>query len=144
MLPTARHRALLRWAGYLIGVIAAIHIGALFVGASALDYLDAPDLAEMLRNGSLVPIFATLGVAVIFLVFAAYALSGAGALRPLPKLRHVLLIIGSIFVFRGLGVAWFAYLVAVNSPEAIVREIFFSLVALIVGIMIFVGRKIVR
>jgi hypothetical protein len=128
-------------AGVATLLIALVHVGALFVGPDALAYLDAPDLAVMMRAGSPIPIVATLGAAVVFLLFSAYGFAGAGVLRPLPKLRVALAAIGGIFVLRGLGIIWFTYLVVVGSPDAIPREIGFSAVALAVGVLFLIGRR---
>jgi len=132
-------------AGVIILIIAVIHIGAIFVGPAAFDYLDAPQLGDYMRKGMyLFPIALTLCVTTAFLVFAAYALSGAGIIRPLPKLRSGLLIIGSIFSLRGLAVIWFIYLVLIDSPESIPREIGFSTVSLVLGILILLGGFAVK
>lgn len=128
-------------AGLATIAIALVHVVALFIGPKALAYLDAPDLAEMMERGSPVPVIATGGVIVVMLTFAAYAFAGAGVLRPLPKLSLALAVIGAIFVVRGLGVAWFSYLLIVGSPDAIPREIGFSLVSLVVGLLYLSGRR---
>src|SRR5688572_18096355 len=101
-----------RWALLAAGLatvaITGVHVVALLIGAKALAYLDAPELAQMwTERGPLVPVVVTLGPIVVFLAFAACAFSGAGWLRPLPRLATVLAVIGAIFVVRGLGVFWF-------------------------------------
>ncbi len=129
-------------AGGLLVFIVLVHVAAIFIGPEAFDYLDAAELAEAMRSGdSAMPITLTMLVSAVFALFAAYALSGGGALRKLPRLRSVLLVIAGIFTLRGLGVLWFAYLVLIDSPEAIPREIGFSLLSLALGVLIFLGRR---
>jgi hypothetical protein len=129
-------------AGAMVLIIALVHLAAIFIGAPAFEYLDAPELAEAMREGrTTIPIALTSAVIVVMLVFGVYTLSGAGLIRPLPRLRMMLGIIGGIFVLRGLAVIWFVYLVVSDSPDAIPREIHFSLVSLAIGVLVLLGRR---
>ncbi len=126
-------------AAVLVTLVAIVHVGAIFVGPAAWRYLDAAPLAELAEAGSALPAVLTLGVAGALMVFAAYAWSGAGRMRALPQLQRALWVIGGIFTLRGLGVVWFSWLVLSDSPEAIPREIGFSLVSLGIGLAYLVG-----
>ncbi len=135
-----KNACLLVAAGAIV-LFALVHLVAMFIGPEAFDYLDAPDLAERMRHGAfLLPIGLTSAIIVGLLVFAAYTLAGAGVIRPLPRLRGVLLTTEVSFTRRGLGVIWFSYLLIVDSPDAIPREVGFSLVSLSLGILILMGR----
>mgnify|MGYP001215118449 CR=1 FL=1 len=116
------------------GIIAIVHIIAIFIGAAAYRYLDAPELAVMAENGSWVPAILTCIVTLFFVLFSAYALSEIGLIRPLPFRKKVIPAIGLIYTLRGLGIIWFIYLVVIDSEHAIPREIGFSLVSLIAGL----------
>lgn len=131
-------------AGYATTLLALVHVAAMLVGPAAFDYLDAPDLARLIEQGSWLPYAATTLVTAVLLGFAAYAFSGAGVLRPLPRVVPMLTIVGGIFTIRGLGVVWFVYLQLAADPRANPREIVFSLVALAVGVLFLAGRRAPR
>ena len=83
-------------------------------------------------------------VAVIFVVFGFYALSGAGVIRKLPLVRSGLLIIGLIFTIRGifLLLELMINIGIIQSPAFIpLQEIFSSAVSLIIGIIYLLGTK---
>jgi hypothetical protein len=142
MMPTPRHKLALLMAGTATVAIALVHVFAIFIGPDAFEYLDAALLAEKLREGWVLPVvLLTLAVVAVLSGFALYAFSAAGVVRPLPMLLPALAAIGGIFTVRGLGVVYFAYLVAVGSPDAIPREIGFSLVSLAVGVLFLWGRR---
>jgi len=120
-------------------LIAMAHIVAIFIGAPAYDFMDAPDLGRLAREGSFIPVFATLAVTSFFVLFGAYAFSGAGIIKRLPFLRIWLWVIGGIFTLRGLAIFYFIALFLMGSPNAIPREILFSLVSLLTGICYLLG-----
>ncbi len=62
--------------------VAVLHLVAIYYGAPAYRYFGAgEELASMAEAGSAIPGLVTFGIAVLFLVLAAYALAAAGALR---------------------------------------------------------------
>ena len=138
--PASSRRTLVS-AGVLIVMIAIVHLAAIVIGPSAFVYLDAAELAVMIEQGSSLPTVLTLAVTAVLGVFALYAFSGAGLVQRLPQLHAGLLVIGAIFTFRGLGVFWFGYLVLAGAPNAIPREIGFSLLSLVLGLLVLAGRR---
>jgi hypothetical protein len=54
------------------------------------------------EQGSRFTVLVTLGLALMFALWGAYALSGAGLIRQLPLLRIALLAIGVIYILRSL------------------------------------------
>src|SRR5712692_7256575 len=100
----ATGRALLIFAAVLSFLIAAVHLVVIFVGAPAYLYFGAADLARMAEVGSPVAALLTLALAAAFIVFALYALSGAGVVRRLPLLTLGLALIGVVYTLRGLVV----------------------------------------
>lgn len=86
--------------------VALLHIAIIVVGPAGYRYFGAPALADAVERGSAVrPALLTFGVALVFALWGAYALSGAGLIRRLPLVRVGLLVIGAIFVARGLSIA---------------------------------------
>jgi len=85
--------------------VALLHVGILLMGPPWYRWFGAPSLADQIEKGSaLVPTAMTLVVAAVFVVWAAYGLSGAGVIRRLPLLRVGLYVIAAIYVLRGLQV----------------------------------------
>ena len=115
-------------------VISIVHIAAIAIGPAAYNYLDAPELAELAQTGSWIPAIITFGMALIFGLFSLYALSAINVVRKLPFVTIFVPCIGVIYCLRGLAIIWFIWLVAINSPNAIPREIAFSLMSLLTGI----------
>ena len=58
-------------------------------------------MARLAERGSLYPSVVTTGIAIALGVWALYALSGAGVVRPLPLLRTVLALIAGVYLARG-------------------------------------------
>ena len=86
--------------------VALLHIAIILVGPAGYRYFGAPGLADQIERGSVVqPTLLTLGIALVFALWGAYALSGAALIRRLPLVRTALLVIGVIFVARGLLIA---------------------------------------
>jgi hypothetical protein len=119
-------------------LIALLHIGIVIVGAPAYIYFGATDLAQFAAQGSPIPAVVTLILAAIFVVFAVYALSGVGWLPRLPLLRVGLILIGCIYVLRGLIVV-LDLLRLVYGMGYPVRQTIFSAIALIIGLVYLVG-----
>jgi hypothetical protein len=91
-------KQLLVTAGILSFAVALFQIVIIFSPNWSL-YFGAPE--TLVSN---TPLLYVTGItaAVFFAVFGLYAISGAGYIRPLPFLRAGLLIIGFIYVLRGL------------------------------------------
>jgi hypothetical protein len=84
----------------LVGVL---HVVIIALGPKWYRYFGAPSMAAQIEHGVwLLPTVLTLGIAIIFFAWAAYALSGIGFIRRLPLLRTGLIAIGTVFVLRGL------------------------------------------
>lgn len=132
-----------RWlvvGGILSIGVALFHVGIVLVGAPAYRFFGAGEqMAQLASSGSVLPAGITLFMASIFAVWGFYALSGAGILRQLPLLKVGLLVISSIYTFRGLGLLvqlWTLF----HSPKSIApQEVIFSLVSLLIGIVFSVG-----
>ncbi|MGH8575831.1 MAG: hypothetical protein ACREXJ_02735 [Gammaproteobacteria bacterium] len=66
--------------------IALLHVVVVLIGPNAYSFFGGPGLARQAESGSWQPAVMTLVLAWLFVVFAAYGLSGAGVIRRLPLL----------------------------------------------------------
>lgn len=81
--------------------ITLLHL-ALAIQPQLYRYFNAAELAEMHAKGSPFTVLVTMGLAVMFAIWGAYGLSGAGLIRQLPLLRAVLITIGVVYILRSL------------------------------------------
>ncbi len=116
--------------------IAALHIAIIIGGPAWYIYFGAGDkMADMATSGSWYPVWITLFVTLIFIIMGLYALSGAKIIRKLPLLRTGLFTIAAIFILRGLAVLHQTIWHFQNPASVPIRDIVFSIVALIIGIL---------
>ena len=133
--------SLLKLAGVLSAAVAVLHVLIIFVGAPAYRYFGAGErMARLAEQGSATPTMITLGLTLVFGVWAAYAFSGAGLLRRLPLLGPALITIGLVYTLRGLllgpQVVWFFSAQRAAVPR---RQLAFSAAALLTGLAYLVG-----
>lgn len=84
-------------------VIALLHLLCIPMGETMFRFLGAgEEMARMAASGDWRPRIVVIVIASVFLVFAIYALSGAGWVKPLPHLKLVLIGITTIFLARAL------------------------------------------
>jgi len=121
------------------GLVAAVHAAALAGGAPWYRWLGAPSLAARIERGDVVlPAILTVVLAVVFLAWALYALSGAGVLHRLPRTRTVLFVVGALYILRGL-LLFADIVVAVQGKGVPARAFAFSAFALVAGVLHIVG-----
>jgi hypothetical protein len=124
----------------LVACVSVFHMVCAIVGASAYRALGAGEgMASAAASGALWPAAMTLGLAVVFGLFSLYALSAVGRFRPLPLTRAAIISIGVLFGLR--GIAFVPDLIAlVRAGDTIaVRNLFYSAVALLIGLFYLVG-----
>ena len=118
--------------------VAALHMAILIVGPAWYRYFGAPSLAARIEAGAaLVPVLLTVGVAAVFVIWACYALSGAGAIRRLPLLRAGLYTIAVIYLLRGAQVV--AEVVALMRGAIPPRFAVFSAFSAVAGLIYLLG-----
>jgi hypothetical protein len=92
-------------AATLSGLAALLHIAIIFGGPTWYRFFGAGEkFATASAAGNWYPAFVTAGIASVLAVWAAYALSGAGVIPPLPLLQLGLCIITAAYLLRGLAV----------------------------------------
>lgn len=91
--------------GAIASAMAAIlHIGCILFGASWYRFFGAGEkMATLAEQGSIQPTLITLFIVLVLIIWSIYALSGAGLISKLPLLRLCLLLITSIYMFRGMA-----------------------------------------
>ena len=133
----------LKIAGVLSSCIALLHVAIIFVGGPAYRYFGAgEEMARLSERGSQIPALITTGLTIVFVVWAAYAFSGAGVMRRLPLLKTGLIVIGVIYTLRGLllgpQAVWFFSLYRAAVPA---RQLLFSAAALVTGLVYLEGTR---
>lgn len=99
--PTAHF--LLAAAG-LSATASALHLACIAGGPDWYRALGAGEpMALMAESGSSYPALVTAAISAVLLVWAAYALAGAGVLPRLPWMRAILCAITAVYVMRGLA-----------------------------------------
>jgi hypothetical protein len=131
-------KALLKLGAGLNFAIAAVHLGVIVAGAPAYLYFGAAGLAALARAGSPVPALLTAGLALAFIIFGLYGLSGAGVIRPLPLGRAALAAIGGVYTLRGMIVIFDLMRLARGAGYPL-RQTVFSAVALAIGLIYLSG-----
>ncbi|MEA3002153.1 MAG: hypothetical protein QOH81_941 [Sphingomonadales bacterium] len=87
--------------GLLSAAAALLHIAIIFGGANWYRFFGAGEgMARAAEAGSVRPVLVTTGIAAILLLWALYAFSGAGLVRPMPLLRTGLVLIAAIYLLR--------------------------------------------
>jgi len=135
-------RPLLLAAAVASFALAVFHVVVTFVGAPAYRYFGAGEqMAREAELGSFHPAAITLGIAVVFAVFGAYALSGAGVIARPPLVRLGLCVIGTIYAVRGLAII--PQLMAPGMP-LLRRNVVFSAISLAIGLLYLAGAATAR
>ncbi|WP_338524770.1 hypothetical protein NUH87_03680 [Pseudomonas batumici] len=94
-------------AAVLNALAAALHVGVILVGAAWYRLFGAGErFARAAEAGKVFPAAVTSLIALVLLVWAAYALAGATVIDPLPLLRPALCAITVIYLLRGLAGAF--------------------------------------
>ena len=92
-------------AAVLSSVAAFLHVAIVVGGAPWYRFFGAGEsMASAAEAGRAYPAIVTLGIAFVLGLWAAYALSGAGLLAPLPLLKWCLAAITGVYLLRGLAI----------------------------------------
>lgn len=116
---------------------AALHLAIIIGGGPWYRFFGAGErMARAAEAGRRYPALVTLGIAGILFVWAAYALSGAGLLMPLPFLKSALTAIAAVYMVRGMVIV---PLLLVAADKMTSFAVWSSLVCLVYGIVHVVG-----
>lgn len=90
-------------AASLSATAALLHVAIIFVGARWYRFFGAGEqMARLAESGHWYPPVITSGIALVLAIWALFALSGAGVVRPLPFVKPALCIITAVYLLRGL------------------------------------------
>lgn len=116
---------------------ALAHLGCILFGADWYRFFGAGEqMAVMAEQGLWYPTIVTLMLVCILFIWAAYALSGAGAIKQLPLTKLALVIITSIFLLRGVS---FVGLMPMFPDNSITFWLVSSAICLFIGGLFAVG-----
>lgn len=91
-------------AAALSALAAALHVGTIIAGPSWYRLFGAGErFVRAAESGKRFPAVVTAGIAWVLLSWAAYALSGAQVIGPLPLLRPALCAITLVYLLRGVA-----------------------------------------
>ena len=123
--------------GWLSVIAALLHVGCIIGGPDWYRFFGAGEaMAQAAERGEWMPHVVTLGIAVMLLIWAAYAYSGAGRLRRLPLLRTGLIVISVIYLVRGLSI----FPLALLRPQFVdAFAVWSSLIVLVYGLAYAIG-----
>ena len=86
---------------------AVLHVGVVIAGPAGYRLAGAGKrFIRAAEAGRAFPAMITIAIALVLMVWAAYALSGAAVISPLPLLRPVLSVITLIYLLRGFAGPW--------------------------------------
>jgi len=123
--------------GLLSAAAALLHVMIIFGGPDWYRFFGAGEgMARMAERGLLYPTIVASGIALVLLIWALYAFSGAGRIRRLPLLRTGLLTISAIYLLRGLVPL---PMLATNPGAVDAFVIWSSLIVLVYGLCYAVG-----
>jgi len=126
-------------AGILSAIVACLHIGCIYFGASWYRFFGAGEqMAILAEQGSIQPTIITTGIILVLFTWSLYAFSAAGVIFRLPLIRLGLILITSIYLVR--GVAGFFF---ISSPVGRTPEFWLwsSVICLCFGIIHLFGLK---
>ena len=95
-------------------------------------------LSEMAKQSSSLIMILSFVIALIFAIWAIYAFSGAGWLRPLPLLRTGLVVIGIIYILRSLFMP--SEINMVLNEGYPFRFVLYSALSFVAGLLYLLGR----
>ncbi|AXK70944.1 hypothetical protein DWG18_00650 [Lysobacter sp. TY2-98] len=123
-------------AAALSALAAVLHVAVIAGGPDWYRFFGAGErMARLAEARSPVPTVVTLGIALVLAVWATYAASAAGLIRPLPLTAAALVAITGVYVLRGLAVLPAAAMPALRTPF----NLWSSAICLAIGVVHAVG-----
>ncbi|WP_041511513.1 hypothetical protein [Shewanella sp. cp20] len=126
-------------AGTLSALVAILHLGCIYFGASWYRFFGAGEkMASLSEQGSIKPTLITAGITLVLSIWSMYAFSAAGVIFKLPLIRLVLILITLIYFVRGIVGFFF-----INSPMGRSPEfwVWSSVICLSFGVVHLIGLK---
>ena len=125
--------------GALSGFAGLAHLACLIAGAPLFRLLGAGEqMAQLHDAGHWYPTAVTLVMAAVLAIWAAYAFSGAGAIRKLPLRRTILSAVTAIYIVRGVA---FVPAMAYFPGNSVTFWVVSSAICLAIGLVHLVGLR---
>ena len=126
-------------AAFFSTLAALLHLGCVVFGGDWYRILGAGEaMAQMAEAGHIYPTLITSAIALMLLVWALYALSGAGMIMRLPLLRLGLMVISGICLLRGVA---FVFLMPMFPDNSLTFWLVSSGFCLFIGVMYALGLR---
>lgn len=136
-LVSTKARRYLLWGAGLSSVAALLHLGCIVFGAPWYRFFGAGEqMARLAEAGDPLPTLVTALISLVLLVWAVYAVSGAGLIRRLPLLRLVLLLIAGVYLLRGL---MFPFMMSALPENSLLFWLLSSAICLLFGVVYALG-----
>lgn len=135
----SKHNYFLIIGGVISALISILHV-FLAIMPDFFRYVtpgETSGLSQMAEQGSSTTTVLSVILAIIFAIWAIYAFSGAGLIRPLPLLRVALVAIGAIYILRALFLPSEINMVMTQGYPF--RFVIFSTISLVAGILYLIG-----
>ncbi|WCN09173.1 hypothetical protein [Marinomonas mediterranea] len=130
---------LLHIAGVLTVIVALFHIGCIIFGGDWYRLLGAgEEMAQLAESGDPYPTIVTSVLSAVFLLWAAYAFSGAGLMVKLPLVRLALVLISIILFTRAFG---FYFIMPAFPDNSLTFWFVSSGICLLLGLTYVLGLK---
>lgn len=126
-------------AGTLSAIVAILHLGCIYFGASWYRFFGAGEgMAQLAERGSIQPTLITLAIFIVLATWSLYAFSAAGLILKLPLVRLALILITTIYLVRGI-----AGFFLISSPMGRSSEFWLwsSAICLTFGVIHLIGLK---
>ncbi len=118
-------------------IAALAHLGCIVFGGDWYRFFGAGEqMALLAERGDPHPTIVTSVIVTVLLVWALYALSGAGVVRRLPLLRTALCVISAIFLLRGLA---FVAIMPIFPENSLTFWFVSSTICLVIGLFYVTG-----
>lgn len=124
-------------AGVLSFIAALLHLLIIYKGTAWYEYFHAGDrMVKLSKQGSLIPATVTFIITAVLFIWALYAFSGSQIIGRLPLLEPVLILITSIYLFRGVAIIPLYLFYPEKSDPFLIWS---SCICFMIGLFYFIG-----
>ena len=126
--------------GGIASLLVAVLHAVLAIRPQGYRYFGGAELARLAEQGSSFIVLVTIGLALMFALWGAYAFSGAGVIGQLPLLQVVLIAIGALYILGSLMLV--SEFVKALDRRCSFRFVIFSAGSLAMGLLHLIGTLV--